>query len=289
MNQKTISHSIRAAGIGLHSGKKTHIKLKPAEANTGIRFVRTDLNTEQVIPAISQNVTDTRLSTTIGNGVATVSTIEHLMAAICGLGIDNLIIEIDGQEVPIMDGSAAPFVFLLQSAGITMQPEAKVYIKINKAIAVADGGATAVLKPHDGFRISFKIDFDHPMLDDDNSDIVFDLNDASMVREIGRARTFGFVSDYDMLVEAGLAKGGSLENAIIFTEDGVANEDGLRYANECVRHKALDSLGDLYLAGAQIIGEYDAYKAGHALNTKMVQALMASKDSWEFVSSKEIA
>lgn len=282
IKQRTLKNSIQATGVGLHSGDKVLITLRPAPANTGIIFRRTDVDV--CIPALSAHVTDTNLCTSIQSGDVKVATIEHLMSALAGFGVDNVYIDVNAPEVPIMDGSSAPFVFLLESAGIVEQNAAKRFIKIKKTITVKDNDKYVHLKPFEGFKVSFDIDFNHPVFVDKPQTISLDFAKVSYVKEICRARTFGFLADYEKLREAGLAKGGSLDNAIVVDEYRIMNDGGLRYDDEFVRHKVLDAVGDLYLLGAPLIGAFTGYKSGHALNNQLLQALLADESAWEYTS-----
>ncbi|MDQ6952706.1 MAG: UDP-3-O-acyl-N-acetylglucosamine deacetylase [Mariprofundaceae bacterium] len=274
--QCTLNHSIRCSGIGLHSGKKIQLVLHPAKEDAGITFCRTDLNV--TIPAHADYVTDTRLCTRIGVGDAHVSTVEHLLSALAGLGIDNAHIEVDGVEIPIMDGSAAPFVFLIQCAGVRKQSKAKKVIRILSKIEVKEGDKHCALYPSKSFKISYTLDYDHPLLR--NSQVSVDFQKQAYAREVGRARTFGFLHEIEALQKAGLALGGSLENAIVLDKFRVINEGGLRYHDECVRHKILDTVGDLSLAGLAICGAFEGTRTGHKMNHQLVQALLASPESW---------
>ncbi len=284
IKQHTLKNAIRATGVGLHTGEKVFLTLKPSLADTGITFRRTDLAHLTDIPARPENVTDTRLSTTLEVGTARVSTVEHLMSAFAGLGIDNAVVELTAGEVPIMDGSASPFVFLIQSAGIEEQDAARQFIRIRKPIRVEDGDKWATFEPWDGFMVSFTIDFDHPTLRGSKQVTQVDFASTSFVKEVSRARTFGFMRDLESMRKAGLARGGGLDNAIVMDGYRVLNEEGLRYEDEFVRHKVLDAVGDLYLLGHPVIGAFSAYKSGHALNNKLVRALLADRDAWEFTT-----
>lgn len=283
IKQRTIKNEIRATGVGLHTGQKVLLTLKPAAIDTGIVFRRVDLNPAVEIVAKAENVGDTTLSTSLMQGEARVSTVEHLLSALAGLGIDNVIVEVDASEVPIMDGSAGPFVFLIQSAGITEQNAPKKFIRIKKPIVVKDGEKAASFLPFDGFKVSFSIDFDHPVFRDRTSIAEVDFSSTSFVKEVSRARTFGFMHEFEYLRSKGLAKGGSFDNAIVVDEYRILNEDGLRYQDEFVKHKVLDAIGDLYLLGNSLIGEFKAHKSGHALNNKSLRKLIARKDAWEVV------
>lgn len=284
IRQRTLRNSIKATGVGLHSGDKVYLTLRPAPVDTGIVFLRTDVSPMVEIPAQALKVTDTTLSTTVENNGVKVSTIEHLMAALAGLGIDNAYIELSAPEVPIMDGSAGPFVFLIQSAGIEEQSAAKKFIRIKRKVTVKDGDKTASFLPFDGFKVSFTIDFDHPVFRSRSQKASVDFSSTSFVREVSRARTFGFLRDIEFLRSKNLALGGSVENAIVIDDYKILNDDGLRYDDEFVRHKILDAIGDLYLAGHGIIGEFQGYKSGHALNNQLVRALLAQQDAWEIVT-----
>ncbi|WP_370981300.1 UDP-3-O-acyl-N-acetylglucosamine deacetylase [Agaribacterium sp. ZY112] len=287
VRQRTLKNEIRATGVGLHTGQKVFLTLRPAPVNTGVVFRRTDLSPAVDVPAQATNVFDTTLSTSLGQGEARVSTVEHLMSAMAGLGIDNAIVELSAAEVPIMDGSAGPFVFLIQSAGIIEQSEAKKFIRILKPVTVKDGDKYATFKPYDGFKVNFTIDFDHPVFKDRKLDASVDFSTTSFVKEISRARTFGFMHEFEYLRSQGLVKGGSVDNAIVVDQYKILNEDGLRYDDEFVKHKILDAIGDLYLLGYGLIGEYCAYKSGHGLNNKALRALLEQRDAWEFVSFDE--
>ena len=286
LRQRTLKNEIRASGVGLHTGNKVVLTLRPAPANHGIVFHRVDLNPVVSIPAQAENVGDTTLSTTLfspDDPSVRVSTVEHLLSALAGLGIDNLIVELNAAEVPIMDGSAGPFVFLIQSAGIEEQAAAKRFIKITKPLTVEDGDKTATFRPFDGFRITFGIDFDHPVFEKQFLKTSVDFSQAAFIREVSRARTFGFMHEIEYLRSKGLAKGGSVDNAIVIDKYRILNEDGLRYDDEFVKHKVLDAVGDLYLLGAPLIGEYEAFKSGHGLNNQVVRALLKRSDCWETV------
>ena len=275
IRQRTLAHSIRCSGIGLHSGRKIDLVLHPAEADAGISFVRSDLGVE--IPARSTFVTDTRLCTTIGRNGAHVSTVEHLLSAMAGLGIDNARIEVNGPEVPIMDGSAAPFVFLIQCAGIREQDSPKKVLRVLKKIEVSEGNKRCALYPSAGFKVSYLLDYDHPMLK--NRQVSIDFSRQAYTREVSRARTFGFLHEIEALQKAGLALGGSLENAVVLDKYRVINETGFRYRDECVRHKILDTLGDLMLAGHAIVGAFEGQRTGHEMNHKLVSAMLADPAS----------
>ena len=287
LKQRTLQESIKSTGVGLHSGNKVMMTLSPAPADTGIVFRRTDLSPVRDIPARADWVDETSLSTNLGSGEARVATVEHLLSAFCGLGVDNAYIDIDSPEVPIMDGSAGPFIYLLQTAGIREQTVAKKFIRVTEDITVRDGDKTATLKPYDGFRVSFAIDFDHPVFREQAGYAAMDLSAEAFVREISRARTFGFVHEFEYMRARGLAKGGSVDNAIVIDEYRVLNDGGLRYEDEFVKHKMLDAIGDLYLAGHQILAEYEGIKSGHALNNQLVRALLKSPNSWEWATFED--
>ena len=284
IKQRTLKNTIRATGVGLHTGDKIYLTLRPAEANTGIRFRRVDLETPVTIEATPENVGETILSTTLVAGDVKISTIEHLLSAFAGLGIDNAIIDVSAAEVPIMDGSAGPFVFLLQSAGVEEQDSPKRYIRIKRSVRVEDGDKWAAFEPFEGFKVTFTIDFEHPAFEDHLKTATMDFSSTTFVKEVSRARTFGFMKDIEYLRENNLALGGSLDNAIVVDDDKVINEDGLRYADEFVKHKILDAIGDLYLLGHSLIGEFTGYKSGHGLNNKLLRALLNDNDAWEMVT-----
>jgi len=284
IKQRTLKNVIRATGVGLHSGDKVYLTLHPAEPDTGIVFRRTDLDPVVEIPAKAENVGDTKLSTTLMNGDVRVSTVEHLMSAFAGLGIDNLIVDVSGPEVPIMDGSASPFVFLLQSAGIREQDAAKKFIRVTRDVTIQQDDKAVTFKPFDGFKVNFEIDFDHPVFKTQVLTASVDFSSTSFVKEVSRARTFGFMHEFEYLRSVGLARGGSFENAIVVDDLKILNEDGLRYEDEFVKHKILDAIGDLYLLGNSLIGEFSAHKSGHALNNTALRALIADTDAWEVVT-----
>ena len=283
--QRTVKEIVKTTGVGLHSGNKVTLTIKPAPVNTGIVLVRTDLTPNVAIAAKADQVRETTMCTALVNddGVR-ISTIEHLFAALAGLGIDNAVIEVDAPEIPIMDGSASPWVFLLQSVGIQEQAAAKKYLRIKRPVRVEDGDKWAELRPFKGFRVDFAIDFNHPEIARSQQHMVMDFSSSAFVRDISRARTFGFMRDIEYLRANNLALGGSMENAVVLDEYRVLNPDGLRYEDEFVKHKILDAFGDLYVAGHAIVGEFCAYKTGHALNNQLVRALLAEQDAWELVS-----
>lgn len=286
-NQRTLKNTIRATGVGLHTGEKVYVSMRPAAPDTGIVFRRTDLDEPVLIEARPENVGDTRLSTTLIKDGVRVSTVEHLLSAFAGLGIDNAYVDLSASEVPIMDGSAGPFVFLIQSAGIEEQKAPKSYIRIKAPIKVEDGDKWARFEPFNGFKVSFSIDFDHPVFDSSSQRTKVDFSTTSFVREVSRARTFGFTRDIEMLRENNLALGGSMDNAVVVDDYRVLNADGLRYEDEFVRHKVLDAIGDLYLLGHSLIGEFHGHKSGHALNNKLLCALLENEDCWELVTFDE--
>jgi len=282
IKQRTPRKVIQATGVGLHSGEKVLMTLRPAPMNTGIIFRRVDLDPVVEIPARYDRVGDTMLCTSLNQNGIKVATVEHLMSALAGLGIDNAYIDVNAPELPIMDGSAAPFVFLIQSAGIREQNAARRFIRILKTIRVEDGDKYAEFTPHNGFKVSFTIDFKHPVFNDKPQSACFDFTTSSYVKEVCRARTFGFLSDYEKLRECELVKGGSLDNAIVVDDYRVLNEDGLRFDSEFVSHKVLDAIGDLYLLGCGLIGAFEGYKSGHEMNNKLLRALMANQEAWEY-------
>lgn len=284
IKQRTLKNAIRATGVGLHTGQKIYLTLLPAPIDTGIIFRRVDLTPVVEIEAKAENVGETTLSTTLVNGDVKVSTVEHLLAAMAGLGIDNAIVEVSAPEVPIMDGSAGPFVFLIQSAGIQEQAAAKKFIRIKKPVVVQDGDKIASFLPFEGFKVTFSIDFDHPVFQGRTLKTSVDFSSTSFVKEVSRARTFGFMHEIEYLRSKGLAKGGSIDNAIVVDEYRILNEDGLRYEDEFVKHKVLDAIGDLYLLGNSLIGEFKAHKSGHALNNQSLRQLIAQVDAWEVVT-----
>jgi len=284
IKQRTLKNAIRATGVGLHTGKKVVLTLKPAPVDTGIVFRRTDLDPVVEIEARAENVGDTLLSTTLVKGDVRIATVEHLLSAMAGLGIDNAIVELSAQEVPIMDGSAGPFVFLIQSAGIQEQSAAKKFLRIKKPITVEEGDKVASFLPFDGFKVSFTIDFDHPVFQGRNLTSSVDFSSTSFVKEVSRARTFGFMHEIEYLRSKGLVQGGSVDNAIVIDQYRILNEGGLRYEDEFVKHKILDAIGDLYLLGTSVIGEFKAFKSGHSLNNKSLRHLMTQKDAWEMVT-----
>ncbi len=284
LRQRTLKTTIKTTGVGLHSGARVELMLRPAAPDTGIVFHRVDLATPVDLPADARNVGDTRLSSTLRRDGTSISTVEHVMSALAGLGIDNLHIDVAGPEIPIMDGSAAPFVFLLQSAGIVEQDVAKRYLRIVAPVEVRDGDKWARFDPFNGFKLDFTIDFPHPMFGSENRQVVVDFAEHSYVREVARARTFGFMQDVEAMRAAGLGLGGSLQNAVVLDDVRVLNAEGLRYDNEFVKHKVLDAIGDLYLLGHPLIGQYTAFKSGHALNNALARALLERPETFELVT-----
>jgi len=284
IRQRTLKHIIRATGVGLHTGEKVYMTLRPAAPNTGIVFHRVDLAPPVAIKADPYHVGDTRLASCLEQDGVRVSTVEHLMSALAGLGIDNLYVDLSSGEVPIMDGSAGPFVFLLQSAGIEEQPAAKKFIRILQPVEVSSGDKSARFAPHHGFKIEFSIDFDHPVFENSAKSVCVDFATTSYVKEVSRARTFGFMHEVEWMRGQGLALGGSLDNAIVLDEYRVLNNDGLRYDDEFVKHKVLDAIGDLYLLGHPVIGMFAAHKSGHALNNALLRRLLEQQEAWEYVS-----
>jgi len=290
--QRTIKTLTQAVGVGLHSGQRVELTLRPAAPDTGIVFRRVDLVDPVDIHINALSVTDTRLASTISSGQAKVHTVEHLMSACAGLGIDNLIIDITAEEVPILDGSASSFVFLLQSAGIELQKVSKKFIRVLKTVEVKDGQGENIkwarLEPYEGYRLSFEIDFHHPAVDSTGQQVVFDMGRDLYARDIARARTFGFTKDVEMLRSNGLALGGGLDNAIVMDDYKVLNSDGLRYDNEFVKHKILDAMGDLYLIGKPLIASYTAFRSGHAMNNQLLRALLDQPDAYEMTSFEDV-
>ncbi|MEJ2652701.1 MAG: UDP-3-O-acyl-N-acetylglucosamine deacetylase [Gammaproteobacteria bacterium] len=289
IRQRTLKNVIRATGIGLHTGEKVYLTLRPAAVDTGIVFRRVDVDPPVEIPARAENVGDTTLSTSLVCGGARVATVEHLLSALAGLGIDNAYVDVSAPEVPIMDGSAGPFVFLVQSAGVEDQNAAKRFIRIKKPVQVEDGDKWARFDPFEGFKVSFAIEFDHPVFKNRCQEAVVDFSTTSFVKEVSRARTFGFMRDIELLREKRLALGGSLDNAVVVDDYRVLNEDGLRDDDEFVTHKVLDAIGDLYLLGRSLIGAFSGYKSGHALNNRLLRALMADESAWELVTFEDAA
>ena len=284
INQRTLKNVIRATGVGIHTGEKVFMTLRPAAVNTGIIFRRTDLDPVIEVPAFATHVGDTSMNTTLEQDGVRVSTVEHLMSAFAGLGIDNAYVDLSNAEVPIMDGSAGPFVFLIQSAGIEEQSAAKRFIRVLEPVEVRRDDKWARIDPYDGFRVSFKIDFNHPVFRSHQSFASVDFSTTSYLKEIARARTFGFMRDIEMLRERNLVLGGSMDNAVVLDDYRVLNEDGLRYEDEFVKHKVLDAIGDLYLLGHGLIGAFSGYKSGHELNNLLLRDLLAQPSAWEEVT-----
>jgi len=283
IRQRTLKNIIRATGVGLHTGEKVYLTLRPAAAGTGIVFRRIDLAVPVEIKADPYAVGDTRLSSCLEKDGVRVSTVEHLMSALAGLGIDNVYVDLTAPEVPIMDGSAGPFVFLLQSAGLEEQNAPKTFIRVLESVEVRDGDKWVRFDPHNGFKLDLSIDFDHPVLERSRQSVCVDFSSTSYVKELSRARTFGFMQDVEMMREQGLALGGSLDNAIVMDEYRVLNNDGLRYEDEFVKHKVLDAIGDLYLLGHPLIGAFSGYKSGHSLNNQLLRRLVERESAWQYV------
>lgn len=287
IRQRTLKNVIKATGITLHGGERAEIILRPAPVNSGILFRRIDLDPIVDIPALAEYVGDTTLSTTLVKDQTRVSTVEHLLSAFAGLGIDNAFVDVTASEIPIMDGSAGPFVFLIQSAGIEEQDAPKRFIRVKRKLKIREGDKWACFEPFDGFQVTFTIDFDHPLFKSDTKTATLDFSSLSYVKEVSRARTFGFMADFEKLQAMNLARGASLDNAIAIDDFRVLNEDGLRYENEFVKHKILDAVGDLYLLGSSLIGAFNGYKSGHALNNKLLRKLLANKEAWEYVTFQD--
>ena len=288
IRQRTLKNLIRATGVGLHTGAKVYMTLRPAPPNSGIIFRRVDLARPVEIKATPHAVGDTRLSSCLERDDVRISTVEHLMSAFAGLGIDNAYVDLSAPEVPIMDGSAAPFVFLLQSAGIEAQSAPKKFIRVLNPVRVEEGTKWVQLEPHNGFKLSLSIDFDHPLFDKMRKSVSVDFSDTSYIKEVSRARTFGFMQDVETMRGQGLALGGSLDNAIVMDEYRVLNTDGLRYEDEFVKHKVLDAIGDLYLLGHPLIGAFSGQKSGHALNNQLLRRLLEDRSAWEFASFERV-
>jgi UDP-3-O-[3-hydroxymyristoyl] N-acetylglucosamine deacetylase len=288
LKQRTIKSIVKTVGIGIHSGRKVELTLRPAGPDTGIVFTRVDLPQPVEIPARADSIGDTRLASVLQREGARVSTVEHLMSACAGLGIDNMYVDVTAEEIPIMDGSAASFVFLIQSAGIEQQDAAKKFIKVIKPVEIRDGDKFARLDPYFGFHLKFRIDFRHPAVDRTGQECEVDFADTSYVREISRARTFGFAHEFEQLREIGLARGGSMENAIVLDEYRILNNDGLRYNDEFAKHKMLDAIGDLYVIGHPLLASYTAYKSGHGLNNALLRELLQREDAYEIVTFEDV-
>lgn len=287
IRQRTLKNVIKATGITLHGGERAEIVLRPAPVNTGIIFRRIDLDPIVEIQAVAENVGDTTLSTTLTKGKTRVATVEHLLSAFAGMGIDNAFVDVTASEIPIMDGSAGPFVFLIQSAGIEEQNKPKRFIRIKRKIKISDEDKWAYFEPFNGFKVTFTIDFDHPLFHSTTKTATLDFSSLSYVKEVSRARTFGFMADFEKLQSMNLARGASLDNAIAIDDFRILNDDGLRYENEFVKHKILDAVGDLYLLGSCLIGSFCGYKSGHALNNKLLRKLLLRSDAWEFVTFED--
>lgn len=288
IRQRTLKNIIRATGVGLHSGEKVYLTLKPAPVNTGIIFCRTDLEPVVEIPAHALNVGQTTLCTSLQKDGTRIDTVEHLLSALAGLGIDNAYVEVSAPEVPIMDGSAGPFVFLIQSAGIQEQNAAKKFIRVKEEITVSDGDKSATFKPYNGFKVGFTIDFDHPVFQSRSQSATIDFSSTSFVKEVSRARTFGFMREVEYLRSQNLALGGSVDNAVVVDDYRIINEDGLRYHDEFVKHKMLDAIGDLYLLGHSLIGQFIGHKSGHELNNRLVRQLLEHTSAWEVVTFDQV-
>lgn len=287
IKQRTLRNTIHASGVGLHSGRKVYMSLLPADVDTGIVFRRIDQPGSPEIPAKAHLVTDTQLCTCLTQDGQKVQTIEHLLSALSGMGVDNAIVELSAPEVPIMDGSAGPFVFLIQSAGVIEQAKAKQFLRVLRPVQVQEGDKLARLEPHNGFRLSFGIEFDHPVVSGSRQQVQVDMSSKDYVREVARARTFGFMQDVEFMRARNLALGGSLDNAVVLDEYRVLNRDGLRYDDEFVRHKILDAVGDLALIGNTLLASYSAFKSGHDLNNKLARRLLDTPDAWELVNLPE--
>lgn len=288
LKQRTLKKQISATGVGLHNGEKVTLTLKPATIDTGIVFKRADLPGAPTIQVQPDAVRDTRMCSALEHNGARIATVEHLMSALAGLGVDNILVEVTASEIPIMDGSAGPFIYLLQSAGIVEQPAAKKFIKIKKSVEVKDGDKWVRFEPYHGFKMDFTIEFAHPVFENSGSNVKIDFKDNSYIKEISRARTFGFMHEVEYLRANGLARGGSLDNAIVLDEYRILNTDGLRYQDEFVKHKVLDAIGDLYMLGHPLLGAFTAFKSGHALNNALLITLLADADAWEFATFDNI-
>jgi len=288
IRQRTLKNVIRATGVGLHTGEKVFLTLRPAAVNTGIVFRRIDLEPVVDVKAILDNVSSTRMSTTLERDGVRISTVEHLMSAFAGLGIDNVFVDLTAAEVPIMDGSAGPFVFLIESAGIEEQRAPKQFIRIKQSVEIRDGDKWAKFDPYDGFKIDLTIDFDHPVVQSSQQHASIDFSESSFIKDVSRARTFGFLDEVEALQEAGLARGGSLDNAIVMDAFHILNDDGLRYRDEFVKHKILDAVGDLYLLGHLLVGAFSAHKSGHSMNNGLLRRLLETESAWEYVSYDDI-
>ena len=284
IKQRTLKNLIRATGVGLHTGEKVYLCLRPAPPNTGIVFSRTDNDSPVPIQASAVNVSDTTMATTIGEGPNKISTIEHLMSAMAGLGVDNAFVDVSAPELPIMDGSAAPFVFLLQSAGFQEQDAAKRFIRVLKELSYEESGAKVTISPHSGFRVEYTLDYDHPVFRTHVRHAAIDFSTTAFVKEVSRARTFGFLADFEKLRSMDLARGGSLDNAVVVDDFRILNNDGLRQGDEFVKHKILDAIGDLYLLGHSVIGAFRGIKSGHSTNNALLRRLLADREAYEVVT-----
>jgi len=288
IRQRTLKNVIRATGVGLHTGEKVFLTLRPAAVNTGIVFRRIDLEPVVDVKAILDNVSSTRMSTTLERDGVRISTVEHLMSAFAGLGIDNVLVDLTAAEVPIMDGSAGPFVFLIESAGVEEQRAPKQFIRIKQSVEISDGDKWAKFDPYDGFKVDLTIDFDHPVVQSSQQHASIDFSESSFTKDVSRARTFGFLDEVEALQEAGLARGGSLDNAIVMDAFHILNDDGLRYRDEFVKHKILDAVGDLYLLGHLLVGAFSAHKSGHSMNNGLLRRLLETDSAWEYVSFDDV-
>ena len=288
IRQRTLKNVIRATGVGLHTGEKVFLTLRPAAVNTGIVFRRIDLEPVVDIEALLDNVSSTRMSTTLERDGVRISTVEHLMSAFAGLGIDNVFVDLTAAEVPIMDSSAGPFVFLIESAGIEEQRASKKFIRIKQSVEVRDGDKWAKFDPYDGFKVDLTIDFDHPAVQSSQQHASIDFLESSFIKDVSRARTFGFLDEVEALQEAGLARGGSLDNAIVMDAFHILNDEGLRYRDEFVKHKILDAVGDLYLLGHLLVGAFSAHKSGHSMNNRLLRRLLETESAWEYVSFDDV-
>ena len=288
IRQRTLKNVIRATGVGLHTGEKVFLTLRPAAVNTGVVFRRIDLEPVVDVEAILDNVSNTRMSTTLERDGVRISTVEHLMSAFAGLGIDNVFVDLTAAEVPIMDGSAGPFVFLIESAGIEEQRAPKQFIRIKQSVEIRDGDKWAKFDPYDGFKVDLTIDFDHPAVQSSQQHASIDFLESSFIKDVSRARTFGFLDEVEALQEAGLARGGSLDNAIVMDAFHILNDEGLRYRDEFVKHKILDAVGDLYLLGHLLVGAFSAHKSGHSMNNRLLRRLLETESAWEYVSFDDV-
>lgn len=287
VRQRTLKNVVRATGVGVHTGKKVYLTLRPAPPDTGIIFCRTDLNPVVEIPAHANYIGDTSLSTCLSKGDVRIATVEHLLSALGGVGIDNLYVDLTSPELPIMDGSAGPFIFLIQSAGIEEQSALKEFIRIKRKIKIEENNKSVMIEPYNGFKISFNIEFDHPLFNEHNQNAMLDFSSTSYVKEVSRARTFGFLSDYEFIRKNNLALGASLDNAIVLDEYKILNQDALRYTDEFVKHKILDVIGDLYLLGHSLIGSFSGVQSGHTLNSQLLKRFLVEKNAWEIVTFKD--